>query len=265
MNRIEFTGAAGVGKTTLYNKLQSMRDKNNPQWLHPNEAIVSLVKRNIIKNQISGRRGLINLNLFKNKHLKWSREILSNYKWKMYEKNLNDYNEWFNFYIEAYHKHIGHSASAKLVHAYLYFGQLEDICYMDYFNFQDTVIWEEGLIQHLPAIHELESFQNFYKNHPEKAIKTLPKAVVYCKLDVETNFKRRLKRISENKANPNERILNEEQLYKLCSQKHDELENRIKSLEGNNVKVLTVDMSRDFEFNIPIVDKFLSENSSKTH
>ena len=255
MKRIEFTGAAGVGKSTLFSKLLEKRVERS-SWYTPKEALINTVKENFKSKHPFNRRGLIQYNISPQYHEKWSREILASYKWKIYKSSLPSYNSWINFFIEAYNENKTHPASAKMEHFNLFFSQIEELSTLSYFNFKDKIIYEEGLLQHNPGITELTSFQQIKYSEENKF--QLPVAVVYCKLSVEENYKRRKNRIAQGKGTQNEREKSDKDLLDLCTRMNDRISRRVEVLKAIGIPILEVDMSSDLSKNVEKVNSFIN-------
>ncbi len=82
MKRIDFLGAPGVGKTTLYKEL--IRQRKKPySFLTPEEAIVEDAKDYLRENRDIGRRFLklfaLNSKMFKKKHYSLASDVLNKY------------------------------------------------------------------------------------------------------------------------------------------------------------------------------------------
>jgi len=249
MKRIEYTGISGIGKTTLYKAVCSQRSSVD-NWLTPSEVRLKIVKEKITGGFFINRSTLIKLNLFKRFHLQWINEIISRYKWEVYNNTLNEnHNFWMNLLIEYYYNNMSQPPDAKLELMRRFMNEIEQIAYFEYFKINETIVWDEGLLKIIPNISNIDSFKTNINNKIDKSQLTDPAGVIYCTIDIEENFRRRKQRILQGKASQIERKLTDDELFKRCKEMN---ERHSKIMTESDIKfpLLNINLAENFDINV---------------
>ena len=136
--------------------------------------------------------------------------------------------------------------------------EVELIAYLEHFNIQETVVWDEGLFKILPGISNIERFKTLIDENIKKSSLTDPAGIIYCVLDVEENYRRRKQRLKEGKGSQVEKALNDEQLYQKCKDMNDR---HGKLMKESNIKLplLEIDLANNFEDNVQKCLKFIRD------
>jgi len=216
---VEFIGASGVGKSTLYSELR----KNKKTWLEVREFMkMNPVNSNIIfdRQEIYQRIAALKL------------ELISNQK------------------LEATDKF-------RIIH-WGYRTLIEDTA-ISRFNQNATVISEEGLLHNFGDVIELLSDTN--ELNLKEIIKN--RAIIYCYNSAE-NIVNHIK----NRESTTGRIVShhknktDEELLQIIQQELKNKETFVKFLEANQLPVLKINTSQDFQENLNKAIHFI-ENLQK--
>ena len=258
MNRIEFLGASGVGKTYLFNQVLSKRTEHN-QWITPGEARVQIVKN--LKHRYrfdaqSLKIALVKTGLFKKNHDGFTKSIL-----KKYENRISfysDYNGLIDSLLQTLISNVNREA-IKTLRMIKYYYQIlfNDVAVLDYFDINQTIVYHDGIIHNNAGINDLTKYQKIICVDPYIYNIITPKGVVYCKLSLEDNFNRRKKRISEGNATSLEKGLDDEKLYKLCERSQIAAQKKVAVMKSAQVPVLEVDTTQFSEENIEAALQFI--------
>ncbi len=258
MRKVEFFGFSGVGKTTLYNKVFTYRTSND-LWVSPEEALVDIVKANFTTKNLLSRRGLLKLNIFTKYYLKWSREILHSNRWKTFSI-VENYNEWLSLFVEAFHI-MDSTAREKIEFTDLFHQLIKDYAFLEYYEYEKTVVFNEGLFQCNPGLELLPNYKDFVYKKRDIYISTASQGVVFCKLPAEENFKRRIKRINEGNPSLLEKLINDDILMKECIEGEKSMLKRMEIIRETGLNILELDMSEHMDSNVEKVVLFINEIS----
>jgi len=264
MKRIEFIGASGVGKTTLFNTVLANRTIID-NWITPEEARVKIVKslsERILIDKRSIKIVCIKANIFKKKHASWATGILQKYENKVFKFCLSDYNCLVDFLFTGLNNNIQLEPIRKAKFIEFYYKILvRDIGLLDYFNVNDTIVYHDGIIHNNSGIQNYSDYNEKVCKKPKVSNKINPIGVIYCKLSLDDNFNRRKHRIanSKNKGTIVERNLNDKELYDLCERSLASTERKANVMKSAGIPVLVIDTSLNTQENVNQIFRFIRD------
>lgn len=259
MKRIDFLGAPGVGKTTLYNELAS--DRNNQfNFLTPDETKYVLAKRKLISKKKTLKDWykflLLNSHLYKFTTPDLVDIILKNdideYMWS------NDFSKFLysaiqNMNVEE--KSIVH----RIIGTIEFYNKVSEILYLESFNLRKKVIYDESILH---GIFTLLYYKN--KNKSEDIVKNyfgtveLPEIAIYCKAPVKKIVERIIIRKKKtNKLNKSHR--DNRELYDVIKFQTEMLEYALEILKRRKLEILEIDMGTDVKQNSRKIAQLLKE------
>jgi len=264
MKRIEFIGASGVGKTTLFKSLLKERNFND-SWLTPEEARINVVK-GLSHSQISSKRKLIKyylirFNLFQGKHKAYALDVLKQYEKEVFDNVLKDYNCLLQLKLDSLvnNDNIEPYRKARSVEFYLKV-LMHDVAFLDYFNVNDIIVYHDGIIHNNSGITKLNDIKANQK-YDKLYEKILPTGIICCKLSLDENYRRRKHRIATNKNRGTfiERGLSDEDLYDLCKRSLDSVERKAETLKSFGIPVLDINTAVNHKYNALMILEFIKE------
>jgi hypothetical protein len=253
MVRIDFLGAPGVGKTTIYEKLIRSR-KSQSDWMSPIEAKIFLANKYAAQD-LSKIKNFISLMIF---NIIFFKKIRPSIAARILSEKLKD---------EISDKV---SSNKKLLEVVLNFSSSQyidpwqririvrnwyDIVYETYLfdisNYPGVVLFDESLskkglnlVSSLCRVEMGRNIENYFKNMP------LPDAIIYCELDVEEAFlrvKMRNEKAPDGKRHQIARThhyLDDKALYELVKFQLDMALIGADIVENRGVKVLNIKTSK---------------------
>lgn len=246
MRRIDFFGAPGVGKSTLYNEFLRRR-KNSKVWMTPREAKIKLALEHLKKSNINKKEFLAKLVLknflLKPIHLQLADDIL----FTLEENNILDkrhiYNEFINkVLLCALNEE--KDPTRRLIGLNWFYYKLLFVSLLDSSTDNTTVIFDESLSQKVYGIIyqnnniNLKEIEDYFNMIPP------PLCVVYCKLDPEETFNRLKKR---KKVIPGHRGLSENLLFEKINIQLELASIGVNVLNSRGVKIIDVNTKNFLE------------------
>ena len=262
MNRIEFIGASGVGKTTLFNMILAKRIEND-RWLTPEEARVRIIRSmnpgSIKISRQSIKAFLLNKKIFTSKHINWSISILKKYEEEIFDSCLSDYNPLIDLLISDLANDAQLEAKMKTRIIQYYMGILMwDVVILDFFNINDVIIYHDGIIHNNKGTCNYKYYLEKVCSKPSIRKRINPVGIVYCKISLDDNFNNRKQRIAEGKGTFIERALNDKELLCSCRQELILAESQANVMEKVGIPSIKVDMSLNNSKNAKQILQFIN-------
>lgn len=261
MNRIEFIGASGAGKTTLFRDVLNERS-NNDQWMTPEEARIALAK----KEQIAGFKFnlrtvllfCLKLNLMKKEHTTISNYLLRTYEDQLAFTRVADYHDVidYSFRSLSVDESIDPYRKVKFMNYYTML-ILHDFILVDELKDRPLIVYEEGILHNFSGLSELSDVTQLMTERPDLIKKLLPSGAVYCDLDLEENVNRRKKRLGSGQGTVFERQLDEEGLIALSKDSIKCAQAMIRLLESCDIPILYLNMMDAPDNNRALVKAFI--------
>lgn len=240
MNYIEFIGPSAAGKTTLLNTLTSSRNENN-QWKTYHEAIFDIVNKLDWSQMKTGKSKLLYL-LNKGNISQYKKVGLSNTIIQELTKEIADpVQQKYEYLIEAQLKaiqslqlNISPINKCSLLNWHLQ--SLQKIFVLEHFNYKPTVLLTEGPFKTHYGLNNI--------NLNDIRSDTLPKAVIYCTLNLEKNLNRIKTR--KNKTGRLSKIhsdLKHESLERMVTYTHEIATRNFIFVKSIGIPTIEVDLS----------------------
>ena len=199
MKRIDFLGAPGVGKTTLFNELLKQRGHCGKKWMTPQESKI-LIAKQYVRSDLWSLKEFIRFLILQFANPVVQKKLTENIYKSLADKAFKEkLEEWMPF-IELCGKSLGDTGKPsyyRFLLAKWLLSQLEDVALIELNNFNKQVIFEESLSQKavglMPWDYILGEKQSieFYNLMPP------PGAVVLLRADPEKVTERLMNRKSE--------------------------------------------------------------------
>ncbi len=192
MKRIDFFGAPGTGKTTIYNELFKRRTKRD-KWMTPEEA-KGLIAKQYCKQEMKSLRDTILTAVFYMPGLKKikfviSNSILSSSSHEILLQNNERHHDFFSAVLNG-----AAAAEREPAHRLLglnrFFSVCRNVLLIENSPLQRHVLFDESLVQKVYGITNPQ--KGFFEKATEDYFKKipLPAGLIYCKLDPETTYHR---------------------------------------------------------------------------
>jgi hypothetical protein len=263
MKKIEFIGASGVGKSTLFNELLKYRTRLEI-WKTPSEARIKLAKKLPLEiDKISLNTLLLlclKLNLIRSKHSSIALCVLEKYRTEKIYESMYKYNNLIdmmlrntinNSEVEPYRK-------GKRIEFYINL-LLRDVLLLEGLSDNDLVVYDDGIIHNTSDFGDESSFYFMTQKNPNIITEILPQGVVFCELDAKEIYSRRKLRIYEGKGTILESNLNDEDLKRICKKSIESSSKKVILLEKYNVPVLKINMKVSTSKNIEMIQQFINK------
>ena len=251
MNWIEIMGPSGIGKSFFLNVIVKNR-KTTADWVLLKEGLLEIAI-NQSKNDFGDKLLKAYLNQpFVNNKKDFVTTILLNKK-EAYLKEAWKYQEMVQQYLNF---HCCNSNSDSIEKAYrisLFKSIIEDLCVFDFKEYRKLVILDEGPFNHLPDMEKLDP--NLIR---------LPKGLIFCDLDVETNFKRIKSREKDRgKPSPIHIGLNDDELKTDIFNRRDAFLKKKEILLSYGIPYIDVNLNNVNEETVASTSSFLTLCSKK--
>ncbi|MDQ2085658.1 hypothetical protein RBH29_04320 [Herbivorax sp. ANBcel31] len=259
MKRIEFIGAPAVGKSTVLQEVLKMR-RNNDKWLTPGEAMVKIAKSINYKKSILFRiiHLCLKLNLMKSQQVNMASIILKKHDQDVLSNVQEKYNDIANLYVNELFKNENINSIHKLKLSSSYFNILfKEIMVLDYYQLDNLVIYDEGIIHNNSAFKNEELCGQVLKKHIDDKSDVIPRGIIYCYMEEKQYLERRKKRINNGKKIIFDMNLKNDQFEEMCIRALKRSEDKIKVLENYDVPILKIHMSQSIQENTKYVYDFI--------
>lgn len=261
MKKIEFIGASGVGKTTLFNDILKNRSEH-ASWITPTEARIQLAKTGQIDVPKFSMHGVmqtfLKLNVFKKRHAFLSDHVLRNLETKVLLESMSQYNDIIDLSLKeiAMDENVEPYKKVSFIDFYMNL-ILHDILTIEKFSDHSLIVYDDGLIHNSYAVNDESKFHLMLEKNPALIEKVLPQGAVFCELSVEDNLARRKSRISKGRGHLLEIQQNDENLYKFCEESIHISNQIITIFEKYGIPVLRLNMNDSNEKNIALFNQFI--------
>ncbi|MBA2781159.1 hypothetical protein [Billgrantia kenyensis] len=239
MKFVEFLGPSGVGKTTIFQKLLTLREGEDG-WLTSEEARSFAVQYHVDKDSFMKKMASLVLrmnaspilsraiiDLFMAKHeLMVGKEFIG--KYEVYLKLLIQYLQFDRTMSEI--------TKCRFIEYYVN-DLIRNVAALDYIGLDRTIIYHDGVVHNNPGFM-LPADQLYRTIECGSMERTLPNGVIYISSNVDVVFKRRAQRIQSGKGNLLEANLSEVELYQLCFWSEKCAERQREVLKALGVKII---------------------------
>lgn len=265
MRKIEFIGASGTGKSTLFEEVLKNRGEEDT-WITPTEGRIQIVKKMSSGQYHSPLYKImltvIKLNLFKKNHSAIATFLLKKSKKERLALQLQEYDPLIKIFLQGMMMDLHMESYRKGQFIRFYLNLIEtDLLLLEDIVPEQLIVYDDGIIHNTEGITNEKFFNEMVQSNSKILEKILPDGVVFCELSEIENYKRRKSRIVQGKGTMIENNLSDQQLKDLCHTSMEESKETIAILEAFSIPVLRINMDDDFEKNIDIVNEFIRKIS----
>jgi hypothetical protein len=267
MKKIELIGTSAAGKTTLL-KQMLLEGNDTKEWVTPEKARIEIAmkqKYTLIKDGVVPFIGYNAYYLCKREpHFLAStleQLLINKYTDAVLETCVADYKCLFELLLDSWSTKTIHIKPYNMIHFCRYYESIliKDVAFLDFFNYDGTIIYEDGIIHNNIGIVNDSSYEKLLKLSPEKRKKIIPSGIIYCNISLEENILRRQKRMASGQITSFELNLNEDELIQLCKEGCVNVSRKAKLMHDLGVPVLELNMSKNNEDNISQIISFINE------
>ncbi len=260
MQRVDFLGASGVGKSTFYKELLNNRTKS-AVWMTPIEAKTKIAYQYIRQNGGSVKeylfRAMLKRALCKRLHPLLVRNILFNQQQESIWREKDRYAQFFETALKG--ATIKENPCLRLLRIVWFYEALNDVLFIENSKLSGLVLFNDSLSQRFNII--LSSSQGYCKTLAFDYFKNipLPFGLIYCKLNEDKTINRIIKR-STIKTIFAHRDIEFEVLFKNIQLQLSIAEIGADVLKSRGVKVFEIDMENLPENNVKLITDALLLN-----
>ena len=244
MKRIDFIGAPGVGKTSIYRELLRQRTKKD-NWLTYDEAKIKIAEQYILKDKKYLKLVLLKASLFKNIHIFVADRILEKYYNKSLWNKRNEYNHFLSAVMEGILIERKEPVR-KLIGINWFFELIREVAFLENSKISGMFLFDESLSQKIYGLTEYN--QRLSKNIVRDYFNAMPPPdiLIYCYADFGTL----LDRLNNRKNRiPVHHGLNNDQL-KTVILNHMNISLIAKNiLKKRNIPIIAVDTNNNIKTN----------------
>lgn len=212
LKRVDFFGAPGVGKSTLYKELIKQRPKSKP-WLTPGEAKIIWAQQYATKNANTKteilKAFLLKSNIFKKLHPFLAEQVVKPAMANMLWDQKNEYADFIEVALS------GAAIKEKeplrrLLGLAWFFDVFATAVFFSHMLNNQLVFFDESLCQKVFGVLDCKS--NLYENITVQYFENIPRpdVFIFCELDQNVLFQRITAR---SKVIPGHRNLSKDELY----------------------------------------------------
>lgn len=266
MRKIEFIGASGTGKSTLFHEV--VKKRKGDTWITPSEGRVKMAKQLTYGEKRSGLYFFLltalKMNLFKKSQPHIAAILLQ----KSGKGDLPGSFHHYNILIEALlqvladDRHMDAYRKGRYVEFYMKM-IIQDLVMLEGIEDNQLVVYDDGLIHNSEGLLESKAFRRLVQEKDTLLNQILPEGAIFCELSREEVFYRRKKRVTSGQGTMLEQHLSDEKLWEDCKRSLRESRKTIDLLEELDIPVLKIDMKREEEENIQKIHHFLREMEEK--
>lgn len=259
MQRIDFIGASGVGKTSLFNELISRRSETE-KWMTIDEAKL-IITLHLVINNFNDVKHKFFAPLLKFKYLNFIfayvyKNTVHSYLMELLRKNKEQYSEFLEILLKnAVIKE--EEPLYKLLNVVWFYNIFENVILIEQSPIEGVVIFDESLS------HKLCSLSNSFTGIDDIAIMEFstippPLAIIHCHLDpIETLQRLKQRQRENNKLILKHYNLNDDQLLESIKARKHYAQIGAQVMKDRGVKVIDIDMNDDTQQNLKKVINFL--------
>ena len=269
MKRIDFLGAPGVGKSTIYHELVRQRTKLDT-WMTPEEARTKTKCEYSLQNARSVKEhavaGLLKngvcIKLLPSFSKRMLETILDTYQFDKYERETiwvekERYADFFNVALKS--ATIEEKEPLRRLMGITHFYSVaRDVIFLEHSSFPGLVLFDESLSLRVYGI--TRSRKGFFESATEDYFNNipLPAGLIYCSLDPEKTFQRIKQRSlpmpgQHGKIIPGHRDLESAPLLESIEVQLDKAAIGADVLRNRGVKVLDIDMKDSLTYNVNVI------------
>jgi hypothetical protein len=266
MEKIEFIGASGAGKTTLFKELLLERN-DNKGWSTPQEARIEIAmqqKYTLIKDDLLRFISYNIYSLYKRNPLflriALEKNLIDKYT-KTFKNDVADYNCLFELLLDSACMKTNHLRPYNIIHFFHFYELLliRDLALLNFFDYNGVVVYEDGIIHNSLGMENANAYEKILHLSPEKRKQIIPSGIIYCNISLEENILRRKKRIANGKITSLELNFNEDELIELCKESCADTARVIELMHDLDVPILEIDMTKSNEENVPQIISFIDK------
>ena len=257
MNRIEIVGAAGAGKSTLYNALVKKRNSTQ-HWLTPTEARIEIAK-SIMKDDTRYRKYLLFPGL---KIPSLATSIVNRVLKNEYKKSIWDYNNEWQHLIHSLLMNITFPSNESLRILYRYswlLARMEEAALYEKYLPDRCILLEEPIFHKLTNIIIL-----FNKDQTEKIANSLfsktplPYGIIHVSADPELIYNR----LSLREKNAHDWMLgfrdyDTDTLFDMVVNSIKVIDIGVQVMKERGVEVLDLQASEEVDIKVDKVNRFM--------
>jgi hypothetical protein len=247
MKRIDFIGAPGVGKSTLYRELLRQRNKGD-KWLTPLEARVRIAKSKSFPGNEKSMRDSIKALILRTGPLKFLHPYCV--KSAQTQQLLIAQQHYYKKLPELFCDYMGRSADEpllKIMRAAWLLEDLEVIATINAHSLSEAVLFDEGLTQKIFTWFVLD-------NQFDLHTLPLPDAFVYFHCDPGIVHER----METREKTPFQHLFyGKEQIHTIHQIQTERLEQGAKSLARFGIKGIAIDASGPLKDNMARIQQFI--------
>lgn len=264
MNRIDFLGAPGVGKTTLYDELVRQRTRID-RWLIPVEAKVEIAKKKCLVENFGKKELLFSFflktGLFQQFHPSFTNLLLSKYQKETIWNQKDKYADFIEIALKgaAIPEKI---PLRRLLGLTWFYSIVNDVIFLEHADVNNIVVFDESLSHKVYSI--IESQEGCYENLTEEYFQYMPppNVLIFCKANPKKIQHRIKQRENTNgKLIPGHRDLDVFSLFERIKIQCHVAEIGASVLRDRGVKVIEVDMEYTLDHNVHKVINLLRDLS----
>lgn len=255
MKIIEFLGAPGVGKTTLYKELIRKRQKPY-KFLTPKEVKFEIVRKYLTNNKKIPysflKKIILHNKVFYKFHFYLIEKILNNPELKP-ELLINKREENIIKELIEINTESNFSVEIKLLRFSWLLDILKEIKLFEKFNSNYNVIFDEGISQKISSI----SYYNKERIKDLSFINLINKSIIiYLELDKNIIFKRLINRRKEKNTFLHKK-LDDKKIKDDIIKRIEFNKFFIQNIKKEGIKIIKIDSSMDILKQIKIIEKYL--------
>lgn len=185
MKRIEFIGASGVGKSTLFDELLKIRGPKD-NWMSPKEAKIYLAKKEKVTGSIVQKTFQIYLkiNLIKKFQAQMASIILNKHSKNIIDSLGDKYSDVASLKLDSVieslrldllNKNNKRNAVKELFLLKYYYDSLYEIMLFDYLDLDRIVVFDDGIIHTNLAFSDKEKSSVVLEKHMNNKTSIIPR------------------------------------------------------------------------------------------
>jgi adenylate kinase len=250
VDRIDFLGTSGVGKSTIYNKLVKNRSKID-NWMTPEEAKIKIAQKYSIQNNALIKNRLIavslKVDLFKKLHPILANAVIEKNQEDTIWVNKDKYTDFFEVALR------GANIQEKIPLRRLsgiraFYATVRDVIFLEHAQIPGIILFDESLSLRIYAVtmwrkgYYEEATIDYFNNIPP------PFGIIHCKLDPDKTLSRIIQRKNTcGNIIQGHRDLDNNHLLEVIKAQNDIAAVGANVLRNRGVKVLEIDTDDSIE------------------